>query len=55
MRRATDAEARRRVAREIPRWQEKDVAYWRPIIRELRDLRSQGLLLAQGSPILSPS
>lgn len=51
----SESEARRRMAREIPRWQEKDVAYWRPIIRDLRDLRGRGLLLPQGSKVAPPS
>jgi hypothetical protein len=54
-RRMTDSEARRQVAREIPKWQEKDVAYWRPIVRELRELRGRDLLLPQGSKVAAPS
>lgn len=49
------SEARRQVAREIPRWQEKDVAYWRPIIRELRELRGREMLLPQGAEVAPPS
>jgi hypothetical protein len=51
----TDSKARRQVAREIPEWQERDVAYGRPIVRELRELRSRGMLLPQGSTIAPPS
>lgn len=50
-----DSDVRRQVVRDIPKWQERDVAYWRPIVRELRDLRGRGLLLPQGSPIMPPS
>jgi hypothetical protein len=49
--RLTEAEARRQVARELPKLQERDVAYWRPIIRELRELRSRDLLLPQGARV----
>ena len=54
-RKVTDAGARRQVTREILRLQERDVAYWRPIIRELRELRSRGLLLPAGSRVTPPS
>ena len=46
-----DSEARRQIAQEIAKLQERDAAYWRRIIRELRALRSQGLLLPQKSPV----
>ncbi len=45
------AECRRRIAAEIQRCQARDVAYWRPIINELRKLRRRGRLLAVGAPI----
>ena len=47
----TTAQSRRRIARDIQRFQERDVAYWRPVIRDLRELRRQGVLLSQGTPI----
>jgi hypothetical protein len=50
-RRLTDAEARRRVARELPRLQERDIVYWRPILAELRELRSRDLLLPPDSRV----
>jgi hypothetical protein len=28
----------------------RDAAYWRPIVRELRDLRRWGKLIGQGTP-----
>jgi hypothetical protein len=46
------AQCRRHIAREIQRDQGRDVTYWRPIIRELRELRRLGRLLAQGSPVV---
>lgn len=45
------ATVRRQIAREIPKCQERDVAYWRPILHELRDLRSRGRLLSQSSAL----
>jgi hypothetical protein len=50
-RRKTETQCRRQVARDIPKWQARDVGYWRPIVRELRELRHRGLLLSQGSLI----
>lgn len=50
---ATPARCRRQIAGEIPRLQERDVAHWRPIIRELRQLRRRGLLVPQGTPLAS--
>jgi hypothetical protein len=50
-RRMTESEGRGRVAREIPKWQARDVSYWRPIVRELREFRRRGLLLPQGSRV----
>jgi hypothetical protein len=47
--------ARRRIeaamARELGRLWEADRRYWRPIIHELRRLRRDGALLAEGSPV----
>lgn len=43
--------ARRAVASEIAAHQEADVAYWRPIVDELRQLRSAGQLMPLGSPL----
>jgi hypothetical protein len=45
------AEAGRAVAREIADYQAADVTYWRPIIEELRGLRTHGRLLEVGSPV----
>jgi hypothetical protein len=50
-RRASVAECRRRIAEEVRRLQARDAAYWRPIVRELRDLRRGGKLLGQGVPV----
>jgi len=47
----TMAESRRRIARETQRCQAQDVAYWRPIIRELRELRRKGRLLPEGGRV----
>ncbi len=49
------AEARREIASEIPRWQARHVAYWRPIIRELRALWRRGGLLPAGVPVVASS
>lgn len=51
-RKVTIAQCRRQIAQEILRSQARDVAYWRPIIRQLRELRQRGRLLPQGSPVL---
>jgi hypothetical protein len=48
----TVSRCRRDIARELPLAQERDVAYWRPILRDLRELRRRGLLLPQGSPLV---
>jgi len=48
-RKLTVPECRRHISREIQRYQGRDVAYWRPIIRELQELRRRGLLLPQGA------
>jgi hypothetical protein len=40
------------LAREIVERQAADVAYWRPVIDELRQLRASGSLLEVGSPVL---
>lgn len=45
------ARCRRRIAREIERCQARDVAYWRPILHELREFRRSGLLIPQGTPV----
>jgi hypothetical protein len=50
----SEAKVRRQVSVEIPKLQARDVAYWRPIVRELRDLRAGGLLLPTGSPVTPP-
>lgn len=43
--------ARLAMAREIAGHQAADVAYWRPIIDELRELRRTGNMLEVGSPV----
>lgn len=48
----TVSRCRRDIARELPLSQERDVTYWRPILRDLRELRGRGLLLPQGSPLV---
>ncbi|HVR83456.1 MAG TPA: hypothetical protein VMU54_04040 [Planctomycetota bacterium] len=48
----TVAQCRRHIGREMQRHQGRDVAYWRPILRELRELRRRGQLLAQGDPLV---
>jgi len=50
-RRTSTAQCRRQIAAEIQYFQARDAAYWRPIIRELRLLRRNGLLLAQGAAV----
>lgn len=44
-------EAALALAREIVERQRADVSYWRPIIDELRQLRSRGALLEVGGPV----
>jgi hypothetical protein len=46
-------EARMAVAGEIAKLQALDVAYWRPTIDELRQLRAAGELLEVGTPLLA--
>jgi len=43
--------ARRAMAQEVAEHQAADVAYWRPIVAELRELRREGRLLPQGSVV----
>lgn len=42
---------RRLLAGEIAALQRRDTAYWRPIVRELRELRRAGKLLAEGASV----
>jgi hypothetical protein len=43
--------ARAAFTREVATWQAADVAHWRPVIDELRELRRDGELLELGSPV----
>src|SRR5262245_16332958 len=49
---ASLAACRRAVAREIAAHQGSDVAYWRPVLSELRRLRREGNLVPEGTPVL---
>ncbi len=51
-RKLTVPQCRRQIARTIQRYQGRDVSYWRPIIRELRELRQRELLIPQGTPVV---
>jgi hypothetical protein len=42
---------RRAIALEIARLQSRDLAYWKPVLAELRRLRSQGKLLPEGARV----
>jgi hypothetical protein len=39
------------IAKEVLQLQSRDRAYWRPIIDELRKMRREGTLLAEGMPV----
>jgi hypothetical protein len=49
--RASLAECRRAIAREVQTLQVRDTRYWRPRIAELRRLRRAGELLLEGTPV----
>lgn len=50
-RRVSEARCRAGILREIGRFQARDVAYWRRIVRDLRRLRREGKLLPAGLPV----
>ncbi len=47
----SEARCRARILEEIGRLQTRDVIYWRRIVRDLRRLRQEGLLLPEGTPV----
>jgi hypothetical protein len=49
--RTTLEDSRRRIARRILRLPRADAAYWRPIVRELRELRNRGHLIPEGMSV----
>lgn len=54
LREGDDGAARQLLLREIGEHQAADVAYWKPVIEELRQLRRDGELLEVGQPIRAP-
>jgi hypothetical protein len=48
---AADDRVEAKIAEEMGRLHKADAAYWRPIIHELRELRREGRLVPEGTPV----